>query len=750
MAHPHPHHRPHQPHHRPKRRLLRLLLLPFRILALLLLLAVLAAGLGAAALKFLVTNEELQAVITAELQDLFQRPVQIRDVHVMWLQGVRVSGLRVLESPGFPGPELLSSEIAVAKYRWRSLLHQHLDFSEVRLIAPRIDVVRRQDGEWNVADLLKVPSKPKVKLPFEVSLGADLVAIENAELHVRDLVRRRDVTVKGFDLQLRDLDVAKPFAYNASFETDSNLNGKRVWVKAQLRGSVCLAHFDWSKAWLEAERVRVSAEGDLITGSGRVSAFTHPEIEAKLKLPRLTSENLGRWHQVPPGIAVPPSAVSLRAAMPERGRIVVRVFDANAEPLRLKASGQVRLGDDGDWRFTAELPQASFEHLGAIYAGWAKRKLAGTAEGRFTASGKLGADERPVIESLSFTLHDFATVLSPDIQLSGAEVTVKGSKNLDELSFVAPKGRLVAYTNAFSDIDLAMHIEGGDLDVEKLAVTWSGSHAKLKGRVERLSAPKSVQVHGTVDKLPLQEAINAVTAVVQQVRAARAAAHPGAAAPATDGKWSRIFKYAIPKEFPATSGDIKIADLTSPNFQTANLDLTWNLQGVSTGLNHVSGRIRAGFGPGTVTNIPELEKANKLLRAIFLPFVYMQKLRNSTNLSIGTLYPKTLGFNRIYGQYGLREGVLGVEAFHVDSGQLVAFADGDVDFPKERVGLHVLTRLTDSRDPLPEYLVDQKGRPSIGFFVKNDLNKPDIEIEMRKMGASAIEDALQEALKKGQ
>ena len=721
-------------------------LLPFRILALLVLLAVLTAGLGAVALKFLVTSDQLRAVLAAQLQDVLQRPVQIRDVHVMWLQGIRVNGLRVLEAPGFPGPELLSSEIAVAKYRWRSLLHRRLDFTEVRLIAPRIELVRRQDGEWNIAGLLK-PRERKVQLPFLVSLAADVIAVENAELRVRDLPRGRDVTVKGFNLQVRDFNEAKPFSFTSSFETDSDLGGRRVTVKTQVRGSTNLASFEWPKAWLEAERARISVDGEVATASGRVRGFTAPQLEVKLRLPRLTSEKLGRYHPVAPGIVVPPMALSVRGNMPEPGRIVLQSLDAVAEPLRLRASGTLRLGPNAAYRLTASMPAASFEHVNALWAGWAKRRFAGTAEGSFTVSGTLGTGVRPVIEHLSLKLRDFATVLSPDARLSGADLTVTGSRNLDELQVVAARGRLVAYTNAFTDIDLAMRVAGGDLDVQRLGLTWSGSHVKLKGRIERLSSPKSVQVQGSVDKLALQEAINAATAVVQQIRASHP---PGQANPASDGKWSRIFKYSIPKTFPATSGDIKIGEVIHPNFNTVNLDLTWNLQGIATGLNQASGRIRAGFGPGRVTNIPELEKANKFLRAIFLPFVYMQKLRNSTNLSIGTMYPKTLDFTRIYGQYGLQNGVVDIGAFHVDSGQLVAFANGNMDFPKERVNLHVLTRLTTSRDPLPEYLTDEKGRPSIGFFVKDDLNRPSIEIEVRKMSAHAIEDALEQALKKGQ
>jgi hypothetical protein len=80
---------------------------------------------------------------------------------------------------------------------------------------------------------------------------------------------------------------------------------------------------------------------------------------------------------------------------------------------------------------------------------------------------------------------------------------------------------------------------------------------------------------------------------------------------------------------------------------------------------------------------------------------------------------------------------------------LMASAEGKVDFPKEKVHLHILTRLTHSRGPLPEYLTDEQGRPSIGFYVEDDLNRPTLKIEYRKMSSDAIEKAIRAGLERG-
>ncbi|MBI4424689.1 MAG: AsmA family protein [Elusimicrobia bacterium] len=724
--------------------------LTLRALFLVLLIVVLAVVTGGVAVRVMLTREDMEALVASQLREVLQRPVQIADINVLLLQGIRIRGLRVLEAPGFPGREFLGSEIVIAKYRWAALLQRRLEFSEVRLVSPRIRLVRRADGEWNVEGLIRPrpAERPQrhAALPVPVSLAADVLAIEDGEITIQDIPRNRLHQVRGVHLEVRDFATDKPFAFKAGLTTDSRIGDRDVTVETSAKGRLDLASFDWPKAWLEAESLRLSVGGETLTASGRVRGFAAPNVDVRLRVPRLTSEFLSRYHDVPPGISLPPALARVRVQFPQRGQARLESLDLAAEPLKLRASGTMKLGEEGSYRLTLTVPQAPLERVAALWAGLAQRRLVGVGEGTITLAGKPGGADLPAVERVSLRLRGFSGVLFGDKQVSGADIQLSGSDNFRELDLRASRGRVVAYGNAFSGLDLALRLQAGDLDVDRLDVTWSVSRFKLKGRIQNVQAPKSVYVEGSIDRLQLQEAINATAAIVQQVKAAK----PAAPRPEGERKWSQVFKYAIPKSFPATSGKLRVADLTHPHFHTANVDVLWELRGISTGLDNVNGSVRTGFGPGRVSSIPELEKGNRILKVIFLPFVYMHKLNNMGVAALSTAYPKTLDFTRIYGEFGLQAGVVDIRVFHVDSPQLVAFADGKVDFPKERVGLHVLTRLTTSRAPLPQYLSDEKGRPSIGFFVKDDLNKPTLEIDLRKMSATAIEDALQGGLQRGQ
>ncbi|OGR87562.1 MAG: hypothetical protein A3J74_01120 [Elusimicrobia bacterium RIFCSPHIGHO2_02_FULL_57_9] len=225
-----------------------------------------------------------------------------------------------------------------------------------------------------------------------------------------------------------------------------------------------------------------------------------------------------------------------------------------------------------------------------------------------------------------------------------------------------------------------------------------------------------------------------------------------AAQPATPAKrpskprlWVHTFKYAIPKRFPDTVGHIRIGSVSHKNFSFKDVNALWDVREITPTLTKATGDVRLGFGPGRIEDIQAVQASHKFLKIVFLPYIYMHKMNSLSVLSAGTAYPKTLDFTRIEGRYGIQKGVATTEFFHVDGPQLVAYADGTADFGSEKVDMNILTRLTGYRAPLPEWWVDEIGRPAIGFRVMGSLNYPDIEPRLRKMAEGEIEKALEAA-----
>jgi hypothetical protein len=298
-------------------------------------------------------------------------------------------------------------------------------------------------------------------------------------------------------------------------------------------------------------------------------------------------------------------------------------------------------------------------------------------------------------------------------------------------------GRLSAFENVFDGISGSASLKNQNLVLERLALKWGESSLRAKARVERISDPKEVVVSGNLDKLVWEDGQRLVTAFKASLSTRPALAEG-------ERTWVRIFKYAIPKRFPDTVGHVRVGEVRHENFWCRDVDLLWSLRGVTPQLDNVSGEARVKLGTGRVADIPAVQDSHRFLRIVFLPFIFMHKMNSLSVFSAATAYPKTLDFTAIDGEYAVSKGVAQTRYFHVDSGQLVAYAEGDADFGREKVDMSILTRLTSYRGTLPEWWVDELGRPAIGFRVKGSLVQPELEPRFSKIASDEIENKVNE------
>ncbi|PIR19020.1 MAG: hypothetical protein COV48_04285, partial [Elusimicrobia bacterium CG11_big_fil_rev_8_21_14_0_20_64_6] len=357
-----------------------------------------------------------------------------------------------------------------------------------------------------------------------------------------------------------------------------------------------------------------------------------------------------------------------------------------------------------------------------------------------TIQGKLGALQ---IKDAVLSLRGFGADWG-DRRVEMADLDAFVTDEFASVKASVTKGRVIAYGNAFDDVLLSLSVANQTLTVENLALRWGESHLRLRGRVDRLSAPKEVLISGNLDKLIWENGHRLVTSIAAAVSTRTVSAEERASRP-----WVSTFKYVIPRRFPDTVGHLRVGEVRQENFWCKDLDLLWSIRGVTPALDKVGGEARVRFGPGRVADIPAVQDSNKLLHVIFLPFIYMHKMNKFSIFSTATAYPKTLDFVRIESEYALSKGVAATRYFHVNSGQLAAFAEGTADFGHEQVDMNVLTRLSKYDGVLPEWWVDEAGRPSIGFRVKGDLNKPELEPRFKKIPVNEIERKLEEGRASG-
>ncbi|MFH1725041.1 MAG: AsmA family protein [Elusimicrobiota bacterium] len=731
-----------------------------------------AVGAGAAALALavaatvavnvFVTPEALKSRIAGELEKAFNRPVRLDHVTLLLHQGVKVSGLEVQDSEDFGGEVFLSSRFLLAKFKLWPLLFGRVELRRVLLMSPRIQLVRRADGVWNLEDILFRPERPaRVKdSPAVPPLhSAEFISIERGELRVRDVPRRLDLSFDGVRFQAKNFSPETPFTVQMTFRNESWVRGKLVRAAVDLKGSVSLGGFRPGEVEVSAKRLAVEVDGLKLEAEGTVRNLLRPVVDITLDLPRLTSAVLSRYHAVPKGIDLPPSRWELRlgpeapsasasastgtapsspASATGFGAYRVSELSVSAGGMLLEASGRVDLDERG-LSLTVRTPKFPLEKAAGVYAPWAQRRMEGTAAGSLKLAGSFA---EPEVESVELELRGFSTNLKNGKRIGKADITIRGKDRLRSIDVRVPRGTYVAYGNALSDIDLEFRIEKGDMVVPKLGVTWNESRFRLAGCVKNVAAPKEVYVDGNVDRLRIDEFYAAIENLIILRKAEKGET-------VTKGlPWARVFKYAIPKRFPDLTGRVRMSRAHSPNFDTQNVEVLWELKDIARGLKNVNGHFRIGFGPGRVMDVPKVRKAHPVVNVLLLPFVEMHKIQRKSDLSLDTAVPKTLDFTRTYGEFGAERGIVDVRYLHFDSGQFVSFTDGRVDFPTEKLDLHVLLRIPEPRGNLSYYLVDTKGRPSIDITIEDDLNRPNVKFKTRKIQADDIENALAAGLQR--
>ncbi|MDE2313507.1 MAG: AsmA family protein [Elusimicrobia bacterium] len=708
-------------------------------LALLLLLAAAAY----IVLPRLAGSSRIKTVMVQQLEDALHRPVSIGQV-VLAPQGIKISAVEIANKTPGEG-DLLDGESAIVTIKILPLLRRRLEIKTVRIFRPVIRLVREKDGRWSFSDIIhstepaRSPAAPFFSMP--VSLYAGKTVIQNGAVIIDDRYRGRVITVSGLDMTIRSPDARLPFPFSASFANSFQFKRSKVTALCALSGTVSLDGLNLSSATATANEASVSVGGAIFSGRLALRDFLHPTIQGHFLAPALSQSWLSAQTGRSAAFPWPQSRWSFVLEFPSARRMIVSDLDMAAQAFSAHASGTVDFSSAPfSLQARVQVSSAPLQNFSFLAPGLARDDVRGKLAADAELSGpwtSLRADRADV------RLEDFSAHVKP-FTIAAGLLTASASGNFSKFSLSADQGSLRALGHSLTDASLQANLARGRLAIRRLSCDWEGTRVIASGDIANVARPERIYLRAWFGPLRWSHARQLtvdVAAYLSQLRRERSRAAP----PSPERHWVAFFKYHIPKRFPATSGRITVSEVKDKDFWFKNASLVWSLRGVTPRLNTASGEVRLGLGPGHFDNLQSILESSKFMKVAFLPYVYMHKMNSFSVLSTAAAYPDTFDFNRIGGQYSVHDGLVRTRFFHVDSPQLAAFAQGEADFAKETVNMEVLTRLSHYDAPLPEWWVDELGRPAIGFWVKGSLDHPTIEPRLQKMGAHEIEQALAKA-----
>ncbi|MBI3299375.1 MAG: hypothetical protein HYZ75_14505 [Elusimicrobia bacterium] len=710
--------------------------------------ALLAAG-GAFWLQRNLSPERLRPMIVNQLERTFQRRIDIQSVSVALHQGVRVTGLVVYSQPGAPQPVFLSAEVMIVKYSLPALLQGRFVLSLVRLVNPRVALYRKADGLWNLEEMLLSSrgAREGTGLSLPPLSAADEIRLEDGVVRLVDKAHGLDTTLGGVFFSVDDFSLDKPFPCRLKLAGKGTFRGKShaLRLEADLELMLAALRAD-ERTGLAVRRLKAEVDGRVFEATGRVRNLLLPDFDAKGSFPALTSADLRELgFAASDGWAMPAGTWDLRVrttpvstSSPTPAAYFVDGLTLSAGPWKLEASGRLGAADrrlSGTVRTTA----APLERAGELYAPWSEHDLTGSLDAVVSLGG---TSDAPKTTQWSLDMKGFAFKFWNGKRFSDSDITIRAQEGFKNAAIRVSRGSYIAYSNVLSELDAEVRFSGADLVVPRLNLTWNGSRVKLKGCVREVKTWGRVAVDAEVDRLRVDETYTAVENLIAQRMAELGRT------PQKDRPWASTLRLAIPERFPDMIGRLRVSEIASPNFRAQNLDLSWSLQGIARELKTVNGHFQAGFGPGNLRNISELQKAHPLVNVLLIPYVEMHKIRQKSRGSFETAVPTTLDFTRMFGDFSAGAGVVGVNFIHFDSQPFQAYTAGTADFPKETVDLNVIMRMTESAQNLPYSMVDDQGRLALDVSLVKDLNKPEVVFRGRKVGSRDIEKGLDEGLKR--
>jgi hypothetical protein len=717
----------------------RILHISLRVVGWLFVLAVLAlGGLGCYAYRHF-SPQETKRLAAEQLTSLLRREVVI-DRLVLSPSGIKVLGLRVRR--GGSEPDFLDCGSALVTVRLKPLLDKRVEIDKVRLEAPQIALLRDASGHWDVTDLFA--STPTARGTEDETIPQMLatadVVVTDGVLRIDDREHGRTLNFEQLAMNFDRFSLKRAIPVQAAFVTRTRVGKRDIEARVSAEGSVDLASLNMSSASARVERFSGELQGVPLTGAVDIRGFLNPRVEGRFTAPPLAGEQWRRLFARDFPLTLPASRWRFKGGMPAAGMVDLQSVRVETDEGSAAASGV--------FDFAAADPTLSVEAtfsdipLGSVaerWPPWAKYALAGKATLRVDVTGWPG---RLQAREADLSLHGFgATWGSRSVE--GADLDLSATDEFAHVKATVFRGRVSAIGHVFDGVSGAAAIDGRALTVDRLVLNLEGAHLKLRGKMDKffdpkggakVSAPKEVLLSGTADKIDWEKAAK----FVLDVRAAISTRTATAADTEESKPWLRTFKYSIPRGFPNTTGSVKVGEIVHPNFTCKNLELLWSLHGITPELNKLNGEAYLSFGPGHVKDLATAQDANTFMRLVFLPFVYMYQMNGKAQLR--SVYPKTFDFDRIDGEYGAANGVATIRYFHVGGPQFVAFAQGTADGGRETVDMNILTRLTSFSGLLPDFWLDELGRAAIGFSVKGDINKPDVEPRFKpKIGEKEIE-----------
>ncbi len=743
---------------------------------------------GTIALRIAFPPAKVKAMLIARMSEVLRRQVEMESISV-GLRGLRVKDFKISEKPSFEKGTFVQAGQFQIRPKLLPLLKKQISISEVKLISPKINVVRNADRSFNFSDLMvekltetkkeeKVKkaekSRPAKVKPIAFSFLVSKVSISGGEVKFVDRTPQKlSADLKNIDLSVYGISLVSPFFVEASFDV----------AKEKLEGSLAFkGSVNIKEENIKIKEASASMAGAGIRATGSVEKFMEPEnlsFAVNIRGGDFALEKLSRTFSFPkdfkisgePDINADVSGNLKRIKI--KGNVDIRKVEA-----LFKDSFRKPSGIDGGMAVDIFLEDANILKLNSISMALGEIRASGS--GRVVGlREERRLDLRVYLEKFDMkSLHGLVSV-ARDYGLGG---TVAGETRISGL----PKSINISGKIGVKNVESVQ---------KEMSVKLDRSDLKYSGNINNFKKPT---INFDLDTGTVE--VKAAEELKKPEKGKPGTKETKKEPPAVRGKPSP--KVGIPPD-AAVSGKIKLKKLTFQNYQisdcSAKLDiakskLNLKLLSLSAYDGNMKGSLSADLKDTSleqlkfsldsdVKNIDMhkvIQSTGKKLKGQFYAIASgnlklsgrgkdFSKLNGSGLVEIKEVKIKGIkildriasaakipelketNFKSANGKVTIKKGKVYFTDVKTEGGdKLDAYCSGNADLVKKRQDVKGDIKLTKeySGGDFAKYAGDAEGRVTVPFKIDGTFEDPKVNIDWGKLTKKAAEKAAEDVLKK--
>ncbi len=686
--------------------------------------------------------QHISEMVTRTLQQKLNRPVKISSLNLKYLNTVELKGFYVLDTVGEPGKPFLAADSVTLAFDILPLLENKMVIHEVTLNAPRFNLVRTQEGLYNVPRVKMQRTEPSTYTSGtgrKFTVSVEDWRMKDGVFSFKDLASGAAHALYGVNATFEDLKFNELSAFHINMMLRNEWQEKISEIEIVANGQINFADFDWSKFTLRGVNSQIYLFNNPVEVELDADNLVDPRFKFSATVPSFSAKDVSLFEMNKMNFDMPVSIISAQGTLSENyQKLTLENVTAQVGDLAVDATGGADFSKD-PWGAQIDFSTPMFTLPGKenLWPALKKYKLTG----RGSVSGQItrqnGKFTLPVLnvqaDNVSGDFYGF--------KASNITGNFQAKQNFADLYARTQTGQVKVDRSTFDKLQLSGTWRKGNLYANIASCELNGDALKLNLEVQNLKKDnRKIRTHlhfGNFDPMAFIDVVKDFVTVITPLTSAKPTAEVTG-----ELAWLRNFRDRLPDFMPNLAGTLSAGTFSSTVLSGNDFKAEFDLTGLRAGAKMLSGTIELKLQDGVIHQMEKLAAEQEALNVTFQPFIMMHRMERAGSFSVGKVL-RDVEVKELATSVRFAGGGMEINNAYTVGPTISAAVSGWTDWVKETFDLTIFTMFTNTSKSgvLAENLTDESGNPALAFRVSSSMTKPKLEMLRAKKAGQTIRTA---------